>query len=198
MNKIILNKQDITKIGDWNISKDNIINTDKCPFKDIELFIQGKHEGESISLKCYRKETYVNIYVAVDGIAKGKIRVNTEGEVIQNKLIRKLDTDQLESIYGVYFTLMNYIAEYRPEKVLEVKESNTSVSNHRNSKKKVTNTTYLFSSSFSARKGGHHASPSYSFSVRGHYRHLKNGKVIWVKEHTKGNGKEKKGHEYRI
>ena len=37
-----------------------------------------------------------------------------------------------------------------------------------------------------------HASPGGIFSVRGHFRHYKNGKVIWISEYRKGEGKKKK------
>ena len=39
---------------------------------------------------------------------------------------------------------------------------------------------------------GSHNSPSESFSVRGHFRHYKNGRVIWIDSYIKG--KEKDAH----
>ena len=39
---------------------------------------------------------------------------------------------------------------------------------------------------------GFHASPRGIFTVRGHYRHYKSGKVVWVSEYKKGTGKKKK------
>lgn len=44
---------------------------------------------------------------------------------------------------------------------------------------------------------GAHSSPSGTFSVRGHYRHYKSGKVIWIAEFTKGSGK-KKDKTYKV
>ena len=193
MDKIFLTKADVNKLQQWMNDNGNIVNGDICPLKDVELEFG---DGAGMKLKCYRKDTYTNMYISVDGIAKGRLRVSNDGTVIQNKLVYELSDIQLEAIYGVYFGLMNYIAKYKPEKVLKAKESK-SVSKHKNSKKKITNTTYLFSSSFSTPRGGHHASPSYSFSVRGHYRHLKDGRTIWVKEHIKGTGTRKE-HSYRI
>lgn len=206
MNKIILYNEDINKLEEYAKEKETDIDTNVCPFKDVELVIYRHKKGEKIdtnsaqviNLKYYRKDTYINIYVAIDGKSYGRLRVSNKAELIQNKLTGNVkDAKDLVVFYNVYFFLMDYVANYKPERVLEVKESKVNISNHKNSKKKITNTTYLFSSSFSSRRGGHHASPSYSFSVRGHYRHLKNGKVIWIKEHIKGNSK-KKGHEYRI
>ena len=44
----------------------------------------------------------------------------------------------------------------------------------------------------SARVKGGHASPSGVFSVRGHYRHYKSGKVVWIAEFKKGEGPKKR------
>lgn len=44
---------------------------------------------------------------------------------------------------------------------------------------------------------GHHSSPSYAFSVRGHYRHYKSGKTVWIAQHKRGVG-EPVEHTYRI
>ncbi|MBR5436920.1 MAG: hypothetical protein IK120_08680, partial [Muribaculaceae bacterium] len=44
---------------------------------------------------------------------------------------------------------------------------------------------------------GHHASPRGIFNVRGHYRHYKNGNVIWINEYQKGTGK-KKSKTYKL
>lgn len=44
---------------------------------------------------------------------------------------------------------------------------------------------------------GHHASPSHAFGVRGHFRHYKDGKVVWIESYEKGN-KKKKDKVYKI
>lgn len=42
---------------------------------------------------------------------------------------------------------------------------------------------------------GEHASPKGEFSVRGHYRHYKSGKIVWINEYRKGEGK-RNGKKY--
>ena len=65
---------------------------------------------------------------------------------------------------------------------------------HKRSHKTESNITYLFNRHYitnpitTHRK---HKPCEYAFKVRGHYRHLKNGKKIWVREYTKGKGKAK-------
>lgn len=200
MNKIIIHKEDSTNLQKWLDSNNNDVNTTYCPFKDIELIFQECKDNPNryLKLKCYRKDTYVNIYVSVDGVDKGRLRVNLKGEIIQNKLAGNLSNSQLDSMYGAYFTIMEYIAKYKPENTLEIKESKNVKSRHRNSKKTVTNTTYLFRSFRGGNHSKRHTNPSCSFSVRGHYRHLKNGKTIWIKEYIKHADKPRKDKTYKL
>lgn len=44
---------------------------------------------------------------------------------------------------------------------------------------------------------GSHSSPQGMFSVRGHYRRYKSGKIIWIAQYTKGTGR-KTDKSYRI
>ena len=57
--------------------------------------------------------------------------------------------------------------------------------------------TYILRKRNASGHGGHHRSPRGQFSVRGHYRHYKNGKTVWVREYTKGAGK-KLATKYRL
>ena len=44
---------------------------------------------------------------------------------------------------------------------------------------------------------GHHASPKGIFTVRGHFRHYKSGKEIWIEQFQKGTG-EKRQKTYKL
>lgn len=44
---------------------------------------------------------------------------------------------------------------------------------------------------------GHHAKPRGEFNVRGHFRHYKSGKVVWIAEHRRGTG-DKKRKTYKM
>lgn len=206
MNKIILYTDDLNNLEKYAKEKELLLEVAEPPFKDIELVIYRgvkgninykKGRAQTINIKVYNKGTYINFYIAIDGISFGKLRVSNKGMLLQNKLTEKIADKDITMFYAVYFYLMDYIINYKKESLV-VKDSNTTVSTHKNSKKRVTNTTYLFSSSFSTPKGGHHKSPSYAFSVRGHYRHLKDGRKIWVKEHIKCADKNKKEHLYKL
>lgn len=208
MNQIVLYDEDLLMLEKYAKEKDLLFELSEPPFKDIELVIYRNMKGETLkddnnahrlNMKIYHKGTYINLYIAIDGKPYGKLRVTTDGSLLQNKLTEKIEDENLIMFYAVYFYLMDYIINHKKEEVLEAKDSKTTFSKHKNSKKKVSNVTYLFHSSVSSAKGGHHhKSPSYSFTVRGHYRKLKDGRKIWVKEHTKCVSKAKKETVYRI
>jgi hypothetical protein len=213
MNKIILYKNDLNTLEQYAKDRELTLEVFEPPFKDIELVIYRGVKGnvlvkdgkaQTINIRAYNKGAYINLYITIDDIAFGRLRVSNKGELLQNKLTEKIKDEDITMFYAVYFYLMDYIINHEKEEVLETKESKTVISNqktnkHKVSKKKVSNTTYLFHS-FSSYKsrGGHHKSPSYSFTVRGHYRKLKDGRKVWVKEHTKCANKARKETVYRI
>ena len=63
------------------------------------------------------------------------------------------------------------------------------------------NVIYLFnkepSGKLSVKRKGERRSPHGQFNVRGHFRHLKGGKVIWIAEYKKGTG-AKKNKTYKL
>lgn len=46
---------------------------------------------------------------------------------------------------------------------------------------------------FLPKKKRGYTKPDFEFTVRGHYRHYKNGKVVWICAFTKGKGRDKRG-----
>lgn len=67
-------------------------------------------------------------------------------------------------------------------------------------KRSSAQTTYIIrkvNGTLLAAPSGSHASPRGIFTVRGHYRHYKSGKVVWVAEYKKGTGK-KKSKTYKV
>ncbi len=100
-------------------------------------------------------------------------------------------------IASFYILIMSMIATHQsqaePDLDLELKElPTTNASKHKKSKgkkKPKPKPVYLLNvnsvPSGACPKGGHHSSPAMRFSVRGHMRHYRSGKTIWIKEHEK-------------
>jgi hypothetical protein len=202
MDKIVVKMKDVAKMDEWkNAEKKSIeeyCHHFNSPFKDIEIYIVET----SLDLKCYNKGTYVNLYLMIDNQSCGNYRVRlTDMKIIKNKTKTLQNTDvpidTLNKLAKFYMLLMIYISTYRksiePQKD---KSENKQIGNKK--KKNKPRYTYIFNSNYSSEyKGGHHASPSYAFKVRGHYRNLKNGKRIWVREYIKCEGKPKE-RKYRL
>ena len=67
-------------------------------------------------------------------------------------------------------------------------------------KPRTASTTYIIHSAgkqLTVVPRGRHASPACSFTVRGHFRHYKSGKTVWIAEYRKGTGRSR-GKTYKI
>lgn len=114
----------------------------------------------------------------------------------------KVEKDGLQSVLTVYCSVMALMAYGRRE--AEPQDAPSSgqkqAPSKRPTKRKRKRITYILRSvngALSAVPRGSHASPRGTFTVRGHYRHYKSGKVVWVSEYKKGTGK-RKGKIYKI
>lgn len=198
MDKILMTSEDVHEIHEWfSKNHDNIDTKGYIPFKKVELVVTDK----DCSLKCYDKGTYANIFVIVDNINQGYFRFDRNTlKIIKNNIIHKevLQEEHLKAWMAHYLFTMMYITEYKP--VLEPKEVKKPIKKHRRSHKTESNITYLFNRHYITNPSTTHRKHKpceYAFKVRGHYRHLKNGKKIWVREYTKGKGKAKE-RMYRL
>jgi len=106
----------------------------------------------------------------------------------------KVGRDDLQAVLTVYCSVMALMAygrrEPEPREALAPKPKSSP--SKRPTKRKSKRTTYILRSingALSAVPRGAHASPRGIFTVRGHYRHYKSGKVVWVSEYKKGTGK---------
>lgn len=117
----------------------------------------------------------------------------------------KISNDDKQSVLTVYASVMALMVFGRSDlKTPEHKEHQTASSSKNLTKKpkksKPSGVTYIFTHSGKephiAIKGSH-SSPQGIFSVRGHYRRYKSGKVIWIAQYMKGTGR-KTDKSYRI
>lgn len=96
-------------------------------------------------------------------------------------------------MYGSLMALMAYGASEAPAATEAEHEPKAHTGHKRSTRWNPVGTTYILRSSgkrLSVAPKGHHASPSCSFTVRGHFRHYRSGKTVWIAEYRKGAGKE--------
>lgn len=155
-----------------------------------------------INVKGFRNEDKLKLQVSRKGLPLGYIEftILPTGIVISEGNKSKLRDDEAQDCLTVYCSLMALIAYARPEERSVTEETLTSkptAVNVNKSKhlKKGMSVTYLLS----AYKNGTHIvkqtierkKPNHAFSVRGHFRHYKSGKVVWIEQHVRCDGKKK-------
>jgi hypothetical protein len=194
MDKIILTTKDVETLLKWRDNNADLVRRNPAPFKGIML----EFPETKIHIKAYNDAGNIAFYIRINGSSAGKItgRQLPGGLLQVKKNTTKLSSDDVQSIITVYASLMALIVYHKPEAAAAAKEARQerpkkAKSGAQRSKKSVT---YLFNHSSSGPRiqpRGHHSSPAGVFTVRGHYRHYKNGRAVWIKPYKKGTGDQK-------
>lgn len=203
IDKIILTTKDVQALLKWRDEHKDLVRKMPAPFKVIEMqFPQTK-----INVKGFRNEDKLKLQVSRKGLPLGYVgfTILPTGIVISKGNKSKLRDDEAQDCLTVYCSLMALIAYARPEERSVTEETLTSkptAVNVNKSKhlKKGMSVTYLLSKATEVRRQAakrERRSPKYAYSVRGHFRHYKSGKVIWVEQHIRGD-KEKKSKTYKL
>ncbi len=159
-----------------------------------------------IILKCFRNGGKLKIHVNTEGRSRGYIMfyMRDDGFWVQKKTTADLDKENIQACLTLYCTVMAVMAFASPnveaEEVDRKPRANKPKAPTKPNKPKNSGVTYIIHSTKHgpmALPSGHHASPKGIFSVRGHFRHYKNGRVVWIEEYKKGTGKKNK-RKYRI
>jgi hypothetical protein len=191
MDKIILSSKDVETLISWRDQNKDLVRRNPAPFKGIML----EFPDTNINIKAYNDAGKISFYLQVNGKKAGKITgQQLPGGLFQaKKNTTKLHGDDVQSIITVYASLMAFIVYYEPEAVAAApypRQDKPEKAKHgaQRSKKGIT---YIFkhgSNGPRIRPRGHHSSPAGAFTVRGHYRHYKDGRAVWIKPYKKGTG----------
>ncbi len=201
MDKIRLSTADIEFILQWRDEHKDLVRLGMSPLKAVKIICF--ESGYTIT--AVREGKLLNFGINQNGKSLGKLVFETLGngmcELVKNTT--KLQNEDSQAVLTVYSSAMALLVfgratiqqdESDVREVVPHKPKKTSKKSKRNGY------TYIL-----GRSGkephlmvkGSHSSPSGMFSVRGHYRHYKSGKVIWITEYTKGCGK-KKDKTYKV
>lgn len=199
MDRVMLNRDDITFLFDWGRKHKELVCMLPNPLKIVEIVFP--HNG--IRIKGVREEKWLTLYVynAQLKISRVKFEISSDNLLIKRKGIINMTKESFESILACYCSLMAYMVYEKPT-IIQVTEEvpQENAEQHKSVQKKGKNATYIIQhKKVSARTNSvvHHASPKGIFTVRGHLRRYKNGKVIWIKEYKKGTG-DKKSKLYKL
>jgi hypothetical protein len=201
MNRIILTDADVKYLFAWRDEHNDLIHRLPRPMdklrielKDPKLVIVGSRKDDRLML---------HLYHAGRPIGDLEFILLYEGKAKVTKVTTKtLTQDDISSVLSLWCSLMAIFVygdvdrkEDDQEEQTEQKERKKSKSAQKKPYKKASDhVTYILlkapKSHTSSHKGSH-AKKTGCFSVRGHFRHYKSGKVVWIAEFKKGTGKEK-------
>lgn len=218
MDKIILSDNDLQYLLKWRDEHKDLVRESPDPTKSIEIICKDS----GFIIKGIREGVSLRLYVNHKGLSLGSVQFELRPDGLWNKIKDKThlpDKDGVQSALTVYGSLMalmvfgNSTTSY--DRLIESSEGEMSKLTPRNDKVKKTGSkktvnerkqpkrpsvTYILrrdKNGISLVSKGFHASPKGIFSVRGHYRRYKSGKVIWISEFQKGTGK-KKNKTYKV
>lgn len=220
MDKIMLRSEDVDAVFEWRDKHIDLVLRCPCPLKAVEIHFSPDVQVETgFYLRCIREKPYLlRLYIGPEGEkASGyfllqrmpdgrwlRLKDTIKGDETSFKPSKKEFGDSLVAMYCTLMAIMVYSSDIElPE--LDKKEKRESKAPLKKPKKahkpnRGTGTTYILHRSGKTLSVGHrgsHASPKGIFSVRGHWRHYKNGNIVWVSEYKKGTGK-KKPKTYKI
>ena len=196
MDKIILNSQDVETLLKWRDQNKDLVRRNAAPFKGIIL----EFPDTNINIKAYNDAGKLSFYLQVNGEKAGKItgRQLAGGLFQEKKNTTKLDKENVQSIITVYASLMAFIVYNKPAPAPAAaagpRQDKPKKAGKARRQQQKSSITYIFKHSSSGprlQRRGQHRSPAAAFTVRGHYRHYKNGKTVWIRPYNKGNGAQK-------
>ena len=201
MDKVELSVKDIEALLNWRDQHQDEVRSHPAPLKAVEIVMP--HNGYRI--KGIRDGDQLRLHLSQFDEQLGNCRFvrREDGMWASTRNRMQVGRDDLQAVLTVYCSIMALMAygrrEVEPQDTIPEHGPKSSPAK-RHTKRKSKRTTYILrsiSGALSAVPRGSHASPSGIFTVRGHYRHYKSGKVVWVAEYKKGTGKQK-GKTYKI
>jgi hypothetical protein len=204
MDKIILKVKDIEHLFGWRDGHKDLVRSGVFPLKAVRIeFIENNY---SMTVIC--NAPHIEFHINVKGQSFGKFEFMHRGDgrcdLVKNKT--KLGHDDIESLLSVYYSAMAFMVygsddielaagdEDAPDgaAVQEI-EDKAAPKKSNSAKKKHNGIIYLLrkKQGTTRSRSGRHWKISGEFSVRGHFRHYKSGKTVWIAEYIKGAGKKK-------
>ena len=197
MNKMILTEKDILFLLDWRDKHKDLVRMFVDPVRAIKI--------DCIDSKCsitgIRSGNNVTLTVNQNGKSLGKMVFSAVSggfcKMVKDKT--KLSEENKQAVLTVYCSAIafmvfgNETTEPTQQKQT-IFESSAREAAKRKKNKSKNGFVYIIDHGGKMPKiklRGSHASPNGQFSVRGHFRHYKSGKVVWIDEFQKGTGKTK-------
>ena len=184
MNTVLLSWNDVEKILQWAKDNKSLVYQFPEPVKNVYLCID-KWKAKIIR---YGNKVKINHWMDNKGKGTQEFKLGSPITVIQDKTV--FHGPDKATMITTYAAIMAYMV-YAPKEVMK-EPSAKAIHSPGGPRKASKGYTYILHRvTTKATQGGHHRSPQGVFTVRGHYRHYKNGKTLWIDEYQKGTGEHK-------
>lgn len=204
MNKVLLKEKDLHFLLQWRDEHKDLVRLGVAPMKAVKIICVDS----GFTITGIREENKMRLTVNENGRAIG----NLTFELMEDglcKLVRdttKLSQENRQAVLTVYCSVMALIVFGKftvdvGQNTAQEKESRPTKPTKSHKRSQRNGVTYILGATVNELQmmaKGSHRSPRSSFSVRGHYRHYKSGKVVWIDEYQKGTGKAEKGKTYKL
>lgn len=197
MDKVMMNEEDLDLLLHWRDENKDLVRQLPCPLKAVEIVLT--HNGFRIKgiRTGNRLKLHLNMNARPMGSTEFQMTDDRMWASVPGKNRMQVDKENLQAVLTVYCSLMALMTY--ASSVRTTNETTRIVSAHkptkRKSSRKQNHITYILrkeNGALLALPRGSHSSPSGIFTVRGHFRHYKSGKVVWIAEYQKGTGKKHK------
>lgn len=198
--KIPLKVQQITDLLQWRDEHNELVRAAVIPFPECEIISEN---GVKIRVKQQAPFSPVYGFTVSYTIAhevKGRFNYATLTGIVTHGS-PQLSHEYTQTAITVWGTVMAYIVNFEPE-VIEKKPEETAhdeiaknKTRRKTANKPCNLVIYLnpiaYTTNEKNRSQLKYTAPACAFSVRGHYRHLKSGKIVYVHPYEKNAGKSK-------
>lgn len=192
--------QQINDLLQWRDAHKELVRAAVIPFPECEIISEN-----GIKIRVKQHDGFPSVYsFTVSNIILHEVMGRFDYMKITRRVVHgvpELSMEDTQTAINMWAVLMAYIVNFQPEVVeKEPEESAHEATAKSKTRRKAANKpanrviylnpiTYTTNEkNLSQRK---YTAPSCAFSVRGHYRHLKSGKTVYVHPYEKNTGKSK-------
>lgn len=201
MNKIRLSSADVDYILAWRDEHRDLVREGPSPLRAVKMLFPET----GFTVTAIRSGKALSFSITQKGKSLGRLfyTVQKNGLYALTGDTTRLSEENKQSVLTVYASTMAMLVYGRTtiESDAEPRELEPAVLYDDRDmtvrQRREKGYTYILRKHNASGHGWHHRSPRGQFSVRGHYRHYKNGKTVWIAEYTKGAGK-KRATKYRL
>lgn len=217
MDKIYISQDGENKLFRWRDEHKNLVRNYKASIKKVKYILLDETSNPVIITVIDSGEARVDFTITRQGkrldsflYDRYKMTVNEKWYALKEpksvKEAKSAGRQEAISIHASTQALLNHRQKIEVDKKQEFRETVTGIverieDKERKQKKdniiRISDIVYTPIES-STRGFRNYTKPTREISVRGHYRHYRSGKTIWIEEYKKNTGKDKKSKKYNL